>query len=110
MSRVCQLDGSLNYYVYAKPCDMRKSFNGLQGIVASEFGKCVSSTDVFIFMGKSRNTAKMLRREANGMTLYARKLSGGRFQLPKYDDETGKYEVDYNQFSLLMLGEKWVKE
>ncbi len=30
--------GQTKIYLYAKPADMRKSFNGLHAIVAAEFG------------------------------------------------------------------------
>ena len=34
------LDGSVKYWLYNKPVDMRKSFNGLSGIVTN--GMCAS--------------------------------------------------------------------
>ena len=39
MARVCQLTDDLKYYLCMEPVDMRKQFQGLQGIVNEEFGR-----------------------------------------------------------------------
>ena len=62
---------------------MRKQFQGLQGIVNEEFGRYLTQDEAFIFIGKTRTTAKVLHRESDGLTLYVRKLSEGRFQMPR---------------------------
>ena len=38
MAKVCQLTEDLKYYLCMEPVDMRKQFQGLQGIVNEEFG------------------------------------------------------------------------
>lgn len=37
MSKICQLHAGLKYYMCMHPVDMRKQFQGLQGIVNEEF-------------------------------------------------------------------------
>ena len=66
---------------------MRKQFIGLQGIISEEFSRCLTQDEAFIFIGKTRTTAKILHRESNGLTLYVRKLSEGRFQIPKLNED-----------------------
>lgn len=44
------LDGSVKYWLYNKPVDMRKSFNGLSGIVTNGMCASLRSGDVYIFM------------------------------------------------------------
>ena len=39
--------GSLKIFVLAEPCDMRKGFNGLYGMVSTNFGEDPRSGDTF---------------------------------------------------------------
>ena len=53
------LDGTYRYWLYNKPVDMRKSFNGLSGIVTNAMCERLRSGDVFIFVNSSRNMGRM---------------------------------------------------
>ena len=74
------LDDSVRYWLYNKPVDMRKSFNGLSGIVTNGMCASLRSCDVYIFMNASRNMMKMLRQEEGGLVLYAIRLDMGRMK------------------------------
>ena len=74
MARVCQLTDDLKYYLCMEPVDMRKQFQGLQGIVNEELGRYLTQDEAFIFIGKTRKTVKVLHRESDGLTLYVRKF------------------------------------
>ena len=90
--------------------DMRKQFQGLQGIVNEEFGRYLTQDEAFIFIGKTRKTAKVLHRESDGLTLYVRKLSEGRFQMPHFNNDNRTTTLTPDEFTLLILGEKWYEE
>ena len=47
MARVCQLTDDLKYYLCMEPVDMRKQFQGLQGIVNEEFGRYLTQDEAF---------------------------------------------------------------
>lgn len=110
MAKVCQLTDDLKYYLCMEPVDMRKQFQGLQGIVNEEFGRYLTQDEAFIFIGKTRTTAKILHRENGGLTLYIRKLSEGRFQMPRINDDNHTTTLSSDEFTLLILGEKWYKD
>ncbi len=74
------LDGTVKYWLYNKPVDMRKSFNGLSGIVTNGMCADFRNGDVYIFMNAGRNMMKMLRREEGGLVLYAIRLDMGRMK------------------------------
>ena len=76
------LDGTFRYWLYNKPVDMRKSFNGLSGIVTNAMCERLRSGDVFIFINACRNMMKMLRQEEGGLVLYAIRLDMGRMRIP----------------------------
>ena len=80
MGRVCNRTPDLRYYLCMYLVDMRKQFNGLQGIVTQEFGRYITSNEAFVYVGKRGTILKILHREGNGMTLYVRKLTSGRFK------------------------------
>ena len=54
------LDDNCRYWLYNRPVDMRKSFNGLSGIVTNAMGGDLRSGDVYIFVNASRNMMKLL--------------------------------------------------
>lgn len=81
------LDNTCRYWLYNKPVDMRKSFNGLSGIVTNAMCERLRSGDVFIFANASRNMMKLLRQE-DSLVFYFRatdrksqRLAASRIQL-----------------------------
>ena len=81
------LDDTCRYWLYNKPVDMRKSFNGLSGIVTNAMNERLRSGDVFIFANASRNMMKMLRQEEGGLVLYSIRLDMGRMRIPTAGSE-----------------------
>ena len=110
MAKICQLHADLKYYLCMQPVDMRKQFQGLQGIVNEEFGRSLTQDEAFVFVGKTLKTVKILHRESNGQTMYVRRLSEGRFQMPHWNDDYKTCSLDYKGFLRLILGEKWESE
>ena len=81
------LDNTCRYWLYNKPVDMRKSFNGLSGIVTNAMCERLRSGDVFIFANASRNMMKLLRQEDGGLVLYSIRLDMGRMKIPLSEGE-----------------------
>ena len=107
MSKICQLHADLKYFLCMQPVDMRKQFQGLQGIVNEEFGRYLTQDEAFVFIGKTMKTSKILHRESNGLTMYVRRLSEGRFQMPVWNNDHKTCTLNYEGFLRLILGEKW---
>ena len=82
MSAIALLTDSHNYYLYAGYTDMRKSIDGLCGIVYNELGKQVDHKDIFIFLNRRCTHIKLLLQEADGFTILYRRLHKGRFMIP----------------------------
>lgn len=62
---------------------MRKSFNGLSGLVRSELGRDPASGEVFVFLNRRRTLLKLLHWESGGFVLYYKRLEEGTFIPPK---------------------------
>ena len=69
----------LAVYAYARPCDMRKSFDTLAALVTQGMGRDLLGGDVFLFVGRNRKRAKALFFDGTGLCLYAKRLEKGRF-------------------------------
>ena len=72
------LSRKVRVFAYRQPCDMRKSFNTLSGLVL-ELGHDVVAGDAFVFVGKRRKRAKVLWFDGTGLCLLAKRIEKGRF-------------------------------
>lgn len=77
------LDASRRYFLHRAPTDMRRSFDGLCGVVRRELGRSPLSGDVFVFLNRRRTHVKLLVWDRNGLVLYYKRLERGTFELPK---------------------------
>ena len=48
------------YYLYVPATDMRKSFDGLSGLVRNEMNRNPMDGDIYIFLNQRRNFVKLL--------------------------------------------------
>ena len=82
--------------------DMRKSFDGLSGLVRMHLALNPGNGDVFIFIGKRRDKIKLLHWEDGGFTLYYKRLESGTFELPV--TAGGRCHLSWWQLCLLIEG------
>lgn len=95
---------SSRYYLYRESTDMRKSFDGLCGIIVVELGENPMNGDVFLFINKPRNRIKLLRWETGGFVLFYKRLEKGTFELPIVANQDKKITLDYGQLAMLITG------
>ena len=88
------------FYLYGSPADMRKSFDGLSGLVTNQMKADPLNGSVYLFVNRVRNRLKMLVWDAGGFWLLCKRLEQGRFQLP----EAGQHELDYHTLLMLING------
>lgn len=96
--------GAARYYLYREPTDMRKSFDGLCGLVSGRLGQSPMSGDVFIFINKPRNRIKLLRWEAGGFVLFYKRLESGTFELPLAKSGGLSAQIDYGELAMIVTG------
>lgn len=77
------LPPSVRLFIARDPTDMRKSYNGLSGIVRDAMAEDPLSGHLYIFFNKNRNRVKVLWWDRNGFFLLAKRLEAGRFTLPE---------------------------
>ena len=82
------LHDNRRYFLYCAATDMRKSFDGLSGLVHQQMKQRVVGGDVFIFLNKRRNQVKLLSWEKDGLAVFHKRLEKGTFELPSSDGES----------------------
>jgi len=95
---------SARYYLFREPTDMRKSFDGLCGLVSGRLGQDPRSGDVFIFVNKKRTLAKLLRWEPGGFVLFYKRLESGTFELPLSKSTGLSQTMEYSQLAMMVDG------
>jgi transposase len=89
-------------YLRRPPTDMRKSFDGLSGLIRNEFLRDPLTGDVFVFMNRRRDLLKAIYWDRDGFALWCKRLERGRFVLPGGDDT----DIDRSALMLLLEGVK----
>jgi transposase len=86
---------------YREPVDLRKSIDGLVGLVKSVLAEDPLSGSVFVFFNRRGNYVKLVVWDRTGWCLVAKRLEHGRFRLP---GEARTQEVSIQVFQLLLDG------
>ena len=87
-------------FLRRQPTDMRKSFDGLSGIVRSELGHDPLAGDLFVFVNRRRDFVKALYWDRDGLALCSKRVERGRFA-PRPD---GPAEIGREELVLLLDG------
>jgi transposase len=89
-------------FLCTRPTDMRKSFNGLHGLVVEVLDQDPQSGDFFVFINRRRDRVKILMWEGDGLAIWYKRLEGGTFALPAADSDS--VTLSSAQLSLLLGG------
>lgn len=98
------LSSTQKFQLYTEATDMRKSFNGLSGIVSDLDQTGSNTSTVFIFINKQRDKVKLLHWVGSGYLLYYKRLEEGTFELPNYEVKHGMIQLSYTQMVMLIDG------
>lgn len=93
-------------YLYSKPTDMRKNFDGLSGLVSNHLKLNPINDGAFVFVNRQRNRMKILIWDRHGYWLLYKRLESGRFQVPPDDDvsDAQGLVLDYEQLMMIIEG------
>jgi transposase len=94
----------LRFYLYRHPTDMRKSFDGLFGIVSQVLSLDPLSGDVYVFVNRRRDRIKLLVWDRGGFWIFYKRLEKGTFQLPPNTDDAETVALPYEELMMLIEG------
>jgi transposase len=83
---VLSFPGSLKVYVAVEPVDLRKSFNGLEALVAQRLCEDLRQGALFVFTNRRHSRLKILYWDGTGLWLAIKRLEKGTFSWPRNID------------------------
>ena len=94
----------LHFFLYSVPTDMRKSFDGLSGIITNSRLGSPTSGDAFVFVNRRRDRMKILLWDRTGFWLLYKRLEKGTFQIPPNPSQHTSIELSYDVLMMLLEG------
>lgn len=98
------LSGTTKVFLYAKPCDMRKGFDGLYGLIQNEMELSPGSGYLFVFMNRNRSLIKILYWDNDGLAIYYKRLERGTFKRPTARINAPNSELSQEELYLILRG------
>ena len=96
--------GAVRVWARSQPTDLRKGFSGLAGLVEKELGGDLVSGDLFLFVSRTRNSAKVLHWDGTGLCIYSKRLAGRRFAAVWERGERGTVRLSMAELGLFLEG------
>lgn len=96
------LSGIAKVFLITGYTDMRKSFDGLMGIIRDTYEMDPYTNAVFLFCGRSTKKLKALYFDKTGFVLLQKRLDNGQFQWPRTPAEVRT--LTRQEFRWLMEG------
>jgi transposase len=97
------LPSAVRIFLCTRPTDMRKSFDGLTGLVQECFGQDPLTGHLFLFLNRRRDCLKILYFDRDGLAIWYKRLEAGTFQRPSTADGDG-VELQPAQLAMILSG------
>ena len=91
-------------FLASGPTDMRKGFNGLQGIVSGVLQQDPLSGHLFLFINRRCDKLKILYWDSDGLAIWYKRLEQGTFQRPQLADDQKSAEIRSDELMMLLRG------
>ena len=95
-------NSAMRVWLYRRPTDMRKSYDGLSTMVKHVMGEDPLSGALFVFINRRRTQMKCLYFEDGGYCVWSKRLEQGRFGVRWSGVE--KRPIDLGTLKLLVDG------
>ena len=96
------LPSTVRIFLCARPVDLRKSFDGLTGLVQDCFGQDPLNGHLFLFPNRRRDRIKILYFNRDGLAIWYKRLEAGSFQMPQATEDG--IELQPAQLAMLLSG------
>jgi transposase len=85
--------------------DLRKGMDGLSALVQTALHESPYSGHIFVFRGRRGDKVKVLWHSGDGVCLFCKRLSDGKFVWPQA--QSGTVSMSAAQLSMLLEGIDW---
>jgi len=89
-------------WLYTRPTDMRKSFNGLIGIIQGQLQADAQGGDWFVFVNRRKTHLKILYFDGSGFCIWFKRLEQGQFNFRSSTED--KKALNWTGLQLLLAG------
>jgi len=89
-------------FLYREAVDMRKSFDGLSSVASQKLRENPLSGSLFVFFNKRCSMVKLLFWDRGGLTIIAKRLEKGTFQIPV--SQKNKVTITPTDLQLILEG------
>lgn len=98
-------EAQLKVWLYTRPTDMRKSFDGLSSLVKEKLSEDPLSGQLFVFVNRRGNYLKALYFDRSGYALWAKRLEQGQFHYRRGRVGAGdKVALNVTELKLMLEG------
>jgi len=97
------LPSAVRIFLCTRPTDMRKSFDGLTGLVQECFAQDPLTGHLFLFLNRRRDRIKILYFDRDGLAIWYKRLEAGSFERPPTTEPDG-IELQATQFAMILSG------
>jgi transposase len=98
------LPASVRVYLATSPCDMRRSFDGLQALVHAVLQLDAFAGHLFVFGNKRRDRVKILYWDRDGFAVWAKRLEEGTYAMPFCEVGEVRQEITAQELGALLSG------
>lgn len=96
------LETRQSIWLCTQPVDMRKSFDGLMGLIVGQLQGDPSSGQFFVFINRRKTHIKIFYFDGSGYCIWCKRLEQGQFNRTMSSDV--KKEIDWLALRLLLDG------
>ena len=97
------LPSTVRIFLCTRPTDMRKSFDGLGGLVQECFSQDLLTGHLFLFINRRRDRIKILHFDRDGLVIWYKRLEAGSFEMPSTGEPDG-IELRPAQLAMILSG------
>ncbi len=95
---------NIRIFLHTRPTDMRKSFDGLCGLIRGVLQADPLDGSLFLFVNRRGDRLKALWWDQDGLALFYKRLESGTFEMLASDDDTAGVELDAAELAMLLSG------
>jgi len=101
------LNANTKIFFSVTPADMRKGFNGLQGLVIGTLQQDPLSGHLFLFLNRRKDRLKIIYWDGDGLAIWYKRLESGTFELPKVSRDETHVVMTHKQLTMFLGGFNW---
>ena len=98
-----QLSAAVRVFLCTRSTDMRKSFDGLSGLVQECFAQDLLTGHLFLFVNRRGDRLKILYFDRDGLAIWYKRLEAGTFRLPP-SSSGASLELKASELAMLLAG------